>query len=312
LSREKIRQVVESEGKRMVRQTRAGNLGPQWRATDCVVEGGPKSRVYLGCDGVKVHIITDAEKRRRRAPAGKKRSQARSQRPRKALGRRKRGADQSYKELRLVTFYDEDQTHRHVAVTRGDHRQVGHLMHREAERLGLREAEEKVALTDGADWIRLRLFEHLPYLDGVGLDFYHLAENVHRARRAVFGEEAEAGYSWAGQRLHAAKHEGYEALIESLTAWRKTLRGRKRQAADRLVQYVRRRWEMIEYPRFLQRGWQIGSGPTESMCKTTTMRLKGCGQRWDLDNAEALMALAAVEQSHAWNPYWAQRYQIAA
>ena len=74
--------------------------------------------------------------------------------------------------------------------------------------------------------------------------------------------------------------------------------------ADRLVNYVSERREMIKYPEFRARGWQIGSGPTEAMCKTLTARLKGSGMRWDADNAEALMALEALTQSGQWEVYW--------
>jgi len=45
-------------------------------------------------------------------------------------------------------------------------------------------------------------------------------------------------------------------------------------------------------PEFRAKSWQIGSGPTEAECKTTTRRVKGRGCRWNTDNAEAMMALA--------------------
>ena len=45
-------------------------------------------------------------------------------------------------------------------------------------------------------------------LDGLGLDFYHLSENLHRCRREVFGADDEPGRSWAEQLLHTFKHEG--------------------------------------------------------------------------------------------------------
>jgi len=44
-------------------------------------------------------------------------------------------------------------------------------------------------VVDGAEWIRRQLKEQSLPLDAIGLDFYHLAENVHKARRAVYGEE---------------------------------------------------------------------------------------------------------------------------
>jgi len=61
---------------------------------------------------------------------------------------------------------------------------------------------------------------------------------------------------------------------------------------------------MLDYPRFLANEWQIGSGPTEAMCKTLTARLKGSGMRWDASNAEAIMALEALQQSGQWKRYW--------
>jgi len=61
---------------------------------------------------------------------------------------------------------------------------------------------------------------------------------------------------------------------------------------------------MIRYPEFLARGWQIGSGPTESQCRVLPDRVKGAGMRWDADNAEAVMALEAMRQSNQWDAYW--------
>ena len=87
--------------------------------------------------------------------------------------------------------------------------------------------------------------------------------------------------------------------------WRLTLRGQtKKAAADRLIHYVQERQDMICYPDFRARGWQIGSGPTESRCKTTTSRLKGRGRRWDPVNAEAVAALTTLRDSDQWHRYW--------
>jgi hypothetical protein len=104
-----------------------------------------------------------------------------------------------------------------------------------------------------------------------------------------------------------AKHEGYEALDEVLCGWVRGLRGAKRQAGLALLGYVTEREGMIRYPQFRAKGRQIGSGPTESMCKATTQRIKGAGRRWDADNAEAVMAIEALDQSGGWQAYWNSR-----
>src|SRR3954453_23556263 len=46
-------------------------------------------------------------------------------------------------------------------------------------------------------------------MDVIELDFCHLADNVHKARRVADGEEAEQGQARAAPLLHTAKHEGY-------------------------------------------------------------------------------------------------------
>jgi hypothetical protein len=71
----------------------------------------------------------------------------------------------------------------------------------------------------------------------------------------------------------------------------------KQREAVRLLDDVTDRRPMIQYPEFVAQGRHIGSGPTESMCRATTERLKGVGMRWGADNAEALMALEALDQS---------------
>jgi hypothetical protein len=112
--------------------------------------------------------------------------------------------------------------------------------------------------------------------------------------------------------LHTFKHQGYQGAWEQLLPWRVGLRRGQRAAADRLLNYVSERRQMIRYPEFVANGWQIGSGPTEATCKTLTARLKGSGMRWDADNAEAVMGLEALYQSGQWDTYWQSELQQAA
>jgi hypothetical protein len=313
LSGEFLRQVVESEGKAVQAAAQAGTLPLDWQASDCPAvdkDGRPtqRSRVYLGSDGVMVPHVTAKEKQTRRERVkAKRRRRGRKCRP---LPKARPGADGPFKEFKIVTFYDDAAEHRLVSVTRGDCEQAGKLMRRDAGRIGLDQADDKVAVVDGSEWIKNQLQRQSLPLDDVGLDFYHLAENVHKARRVVFGEEdpkdaMAPGVAWASQLLHVAKHDGYEKLRAAIAVWQTSLRGAvQAKAGELLVNYVTERREMIQYPKFQDLGRQIGSGPTESMCKATTQRIKGRGRRWDGDNAESIMTLEALEQSGAWDAYW--------
>jgi hypothetical protein len=301
ISGETLRVLVETEGKHVVQAQRSGPLPVDWSAADCPTEA-KTTRVYFGSDGVMVPLVTDTEKRsRRQAVKQKRRRRGKKARP---LPPSKRGADQRYKEFKIVAFYDEPQEHRLVAGTRGDHEVAGRLMRREAGRIRLDLADEKVGNVDGSPWIRNQVGRQCLPLDALGLDFYHLSENVHKARREIYGEEDEAGKQWAGDLLHRLKHDGYEKTWPALLEWRVGLRRGRRKAADRLLHYISDRRAMIQYPEFQAKGWQIGSGPTEATCKTLTARLKGSGMRWDAENAEALMGLEALTQSGQWDLYW--------
>jgi hypothetical protein len=300
VSGETLRVLVEAEGKRVLQAQRSGQLPLDWSAADCKTKE-KTTRIYVGSDGVMVPLVTDTEKTSRR----QKTKEKRRRRGKKAqpLPPRKLGADQHYKEFKIVAYYDETQDHRLVSGTRGDCEAAGRLMRREAGRIQMDRADEKVGNVDGSPWIRNQVERQSLPLDALGLDFYHLSENVHKARREVFGADDEGGKQWAGKLLHVFKHDGYEAAWKQLLEWRVTLK-RGRPAADRLVNYVSERREMIRYPEFQAKGWQIGSGPTEATCKTLTARLKGSGMRWDSDNAEAIMALEALTQSDQWDLYW--------
>lgn len=76
------------------------------------------------------------------------------------------------------------------------------------------------------------------------------------------------------------------------------MRGRKRKAADRLVNYVVDRRDLINDKEFGEVGWQIGSGPAESHCRTSTDRLRGRGRRWNPRNVAAVAELTRLKDSN--------------
>jgi len=300
VSHETLRELIEAEGQAAVRKFQRAEVDPAWTAEDCQVESGV-TRVYQGCDGVKVRLVTEEEKQKRRGKVREKRRGC--GRKRRCLPRLKPGADQPYKEFRVANFYSETMQQRFVQATSGDCQAAGRLMQRMALQIHFAEADEKIANIDGAPWIRNQI-ELQGVVDAIGLDFYHLRENVQKARHALFAEDSVEGKQWVDELMHTFRHDGYAAAWDRLVAFRSTLTGCKREAADRLMQYVVERRAMIQYPEFRRRGWQIGSGPTEAECKTTTHRVKGRGRRWNPQNAEAMMALACLHDSRLWDAYW--------
>lgn len=305
LSYETIRQVVESEGKLAVAMVKSGELQPDWKATDCKNAQG-ESIIYGSVDGFMVPTVTDEEKQSRRKLVIEKRkakeeaqTQAgpKSEKPPRPLPPVKTGTDGRYKEFKASLFFSHDLEHKQVSVTRGDCEAAGIMMKRDAGRLEFKQADHRIELIDGGPWILNQIQKRNLKTTAIGLDFYHLMENVRKTRRIVFGEQNPAGEKWVSDLMHKVKHENYEAFHEELMTLRQKYRGTKRKEIDRLIEYASDRRSMIHYAEFIKNGWHIGTGAMESQCRITPNRVKGCGKRWDPDNAEAIMALETLHQN---------------
>ena len=300
VSPERLRQIVEGEGRRIAAARAAGQVPPSWQADVCRVTAGGPSRVYVGVDGVMVPMVTAEEKAKRRATRARRRRVGGRPR-RRRLGR---GYRERYKEYKLTVFYDQDKRHRRAAATGGGPEAVGRELRRTGRRLGVEQTDEVLAIVDGAPWIRAQL-QRWRSCDRIGLDFYHFTEHVEAAAKACFGEGTAAAAAWREQVLHAALHAGPDEVLDEITRQRQQTRApAKREAWRRLRAYVGERVAMMDYPACRAKGWDIGSGPTEAQCKTMTARLKGSGMRWDPPNAAAMLALSGLVDSGEWSAYW--------
>jgi hypothetical protein len=312
VSSERLREIVEAEGQAVLVARHSGALGPEWTAADCAVAPQGPRRVMLGSDGVLVPLVSAEEKRRRRQRRRRGRKASRSGRGRGRRGRWSRGSPVAWKEFKIGCFYDQERLHTYAFGTSGDSDALGRLWRREAAKVDLNAADQRVAIADGAEWIDTQLRSRLPMVETRILDYFHLMEHVGAAAKVCFGEGTAAGAAWRERLATAVCEEGGAALLSAVEAERKTVRSKaKRESLRQLSGYVGKRLSQLDYPAFRAAGYDLGSGPTEALCKTLTSRLKGRGRRWDRPNADALMALAAVEHSGLWASYWQLQLRAA-
>lgn len=136
---------------------------------------------------------------------------------------------------------------------------------------------------------------------------------MHKARREIWGDTSPEGEAWAKKLIGGMYEDAFEVWSQTLIETRVRLRSpAKRQAMDALIGYLFSRKEKIEYARFRAKGFKIGSGPTESACKSESRRLKGIGMQWMQENADAMLALEALQQSDLWNTFWTSKLKRAA
>ena len=88
---------------------------------------------------------------------------------------------------------------------------------------------------------------------------------------------------------------------------RKKMSAETQAEQDGLLNYLRNNVGRMDYPSYLKKGWQIGSGPVESACKRVVgQRLKGAGMRWGEDGANAVCHLRALflSDNGPWEAFW--------
>ncbi len=298
LSEDRIRRIVEAEGRNVLIVQKHGELPPSFTSSDC-----SDGVMVTGADGVFVPVVPETQKAKRRATEAKKRK-AQGRRSTRRPGRPKKGADGDYKEAKVLAFYSQDKTRMHVRTTMGDCHELGKMMRRQGRRVKLDKALFSYSVADGAPWIDKQYQLNLPMLDENILDWYHMKEHVVEASHAVYGESGAKTKPWQQKMLDAAWEHGSLVMLHRLGPYVRRHTAERREALKSLRGYIEPRTSQTDYPRFREQGYDCGSGPTESQCGTLTNRVKGSGMRWDPDNVGSMMALAAIDHSRQWQIYW--------
>jgi hypothetical protein len=241
-----------------------------------------------------------------------------------ATGVRQQADDGGKKEARMVLVgevFNPTPTHQKKTQRIWDARYVcglmsleelGRQLRHEALAVGLRQADVVIGLTDGGagleDCLMDGVFAGLgPSIEFI-LDFYHASEHVHEFLRVWIPQDEALRKKQAEAWCHQLKHEGGEALLTELAAVDLSAASPAAVESHRLLcGYFRRNLHRMDYPRYVSRGWQIGSGTIESACKTVVnARLDQTGMRWGELGTDAMGHLRALMKSQrtAWEHYW--------
>lgn len=187
-----------------------------------------------------------------------------------------------------------------------DLEELGVQMRRQAGQVGMNDAAQWIALTDGGAGLEHFIDVNFPRAEKI-LDFHHAAEHL-----SAFAKRYRPGS--ASERLldawcHSLKHAGGRQVIRMLERLpRQKMIAEVQEEYDRLLKYLKNNQHRMDYPRYLRRGWQIASGAVESACKrVVNQRLCMGGMRWGETGSDAVVHLRALYQSDPdqWDAFWA-------
>jgi hypothetical protein len=186
----------------------------------------------------------------------------------------------------------------------------------QAQACGVSQVGDLIAVTDGGNGLEEALQRHLADNLTTILDWYHAAEHLCQFAAVWHGRDEAARQAWEQEAKEVLYEQGGDALLTHLRAV--TLPPRTsaevHEALRKLIGYFDNNRHRTDYPTYRQRGWDIGSGPTEAGCKIIGERLKGSGMRWVEDGAATVAALRAlyVSGGKVWDGFWSQPHRPAA
>ena len=158
---------------------------------------------------------------------------------------------------------------------------------------------ELVFVCDGAVWIWKLIELYFPNAVQI-VDWYHASQYLPPIAEAAFGNETPQYLSWLEQARSLLWDGEIETLIRDCQALATFPAAQK--AIHDAVSYFSHNHKRMDYARFRQQGYFIGSGTVESAGKQIAgLRLKRAGAHWSLTGAVATAKARGAWLSDQWD-----------
>jgi len=189
--------------------------------------------------------------------------------------------------------------------------ELGLQLRRQAAQVGMEQAQQWLALSDAGNGLEefLRRNFNRPDLVVI-LDFYHPTGYLEKLALAWHPGQPAQAQALTQQWCHLLKHQGGAAMLSVLQGLSVPRREPVKQAYEEALTYFRNHHERMDYPFYRSQGWQIGSGPVESGCKTVVgQRMKLAGMRWREYGTDGVCHLRALFKSDSgqWDAFWERK-----
>lgn len=181
----------------------------------------------------------------------------------------------------------------------------------ELDRRDPTQTQSAIVLCDGerALWTTFTAMLTRPWV-GI-LDLWHALTYLWRAAKVFHGGQREQE-QFVTARLRMLLEGQVGGVIKGLKQMgtQQGLTGEKKRTLAKVVGYLERNRDHMQYDQYLQAGYPIGSGVIEGACRHVIKdRMERAGMLWTLDGASALLRLRVVHTNGHWDAY--QEYRIA-
>jgi len=134
-------------------------------------------------------------------------------------------------------------------------------------------------------------------------------EHISQGAEGIFGKGTKESQSWY-RKMEAMLLEyddGVFRVIRSVEYYLASYEYKEssRKLIASCLTFLQNNAHLMEYKRFRDNGWPIGSGPVEGACKNIVkQRLCRSGMRWSIPGGQTILTLRSIVKSNRWNDFW--------
>jgi hypothetical protein len=176
----------------------------------------------------------------------------------------------------------------------------------EARQRAWMEAEDSLAIGDGARWIWNLVSEHF-YTSHQIVDWYHASQHLAEAAGLLYGEGTPKQRTWYN-RWKNKLYLGHGRKLVTALKRQATLQPQKSATILQQTKYFQNNLKRMNYLEMRMEGYPIGSGMVESAAKQFKGRFCGAGMRWSRDGAERLIPVRSAILSKRFDRMWHLAY----
>ncbi len=166
--------------------------------------------------------------------------------------------------------------------------------------------KEGVALMDGEPKLRTLVAEFLPSFCII-LDLYHVLEYLWKAVYVLHSEGTDAATRWVQRMLKLLLEGKVEEIILYLRGLLtySELSKAKCKVLEKVIGYLDRGKDYMRYDYYLSKGYPIGSGVVEGVCRNLVKdRMELVGMRWTIPGAESMLKLRSLSVNGISKDFW--------
>ncbi len=176
-------------------------------------------------------------------------------------------------------------------------------MHSATVFIGMTPETEIVGVSDGGIALSEELRRQFPGMQFI-LDKSHLKNHLYETAEAL-GIIQKDRPGWVKPRVREISDGNVEAVLKELEDENDK---NPNERLNRLIGYINRFYDALDYDNFKSMGYPIGSGEIESAHKSIPQkRLKIPGASWHADSIDPMLALRVLRADDWWEDFWNQR-----